>query len=700
MKQTNIATKQSVRSIRSRQVEKRCCVNCSNPNCGQCINCRGKKLFGGDGRNHQRCLQRQCLRLNPDAPLLLKHVPSVLETNLGSSSDASDGDNGTRPVLKSRQKRHRCMLCPGCKAEDCGTCAPCRGKRKFGGDGSDHNSCLARLCHVLYPTVTATGRTRARRPQKRVAEMSIASSSQERDQPRPRAKQKDDRDTDGRRMDRVQENGVPVGSCDMENTYFSLTSYLLQDDAPRVEPNPNIANAESITLYGQTIPDKPSPNVCAGCYGTRDSELSDDPVILCDGANCGREYHLACCVPPLSSVPDVEEWLCQDCCADGSTKSLVQYLESADQAKANYFSSSSSSSGRKAEPRSYVEHLLRLDNVRNSLVESELEKSAMIHTLALCDANHSLARTRGGNERRAALPPTDFIGKPIRLLLTNHEDSNYHTGRIVDYREESVRRSHASSSSTTTITPSFEFLVRFPAGVDDRKTSYYYWIVLEEHVVSVGTTMVWARSSRHWKPAILWLRSARALVYMMNMRSPSSSDVDFFKTKHKVCAMARDFGGEIFTELNVRDQCVDLFNLNAIDVHMKASTDNILPFSLAKVEFAEQERIRKWRELRQINPMGPAVYSSRDYLSLPELDPNSSPSRAMDVDSSLQSAISLIPNIRQGVDRSKLLSLLHQRGFDPTKDMAASLSCEILSQYDVRTMEAIRFDGNSTLRKN
>jgi hypothetical protein len=39
---------------------------------------------------------------------------------------------------------------------------------------------------------------------------------------------------------------------------------------------------------------------------------------------------------------------------------------------------------------------------------------------------------------------------------------------------------------------------------------------------------------------------------------------------------------------------------------------------------------------------------------------------------------SLCPNILHGLDRSKILDQLLRRGIDATKDVAASLACELL----------------------
>jgi len=39
------------------------CTGCLAPDCGQCINCRDKKKFGGLGKRKQRCKEKQCLAI-------------------------------------------------------------------------------------------------------------------------------------------------------------------------------------------------------------------------------------------------------------------------------------------------------------------------------------------------------------------------------------------------------------------------------------------------------------------------------------------------------------------------------------------------------------------------------------------------------------------------------------------------------------
>jgi hypothetical protein len=414
--------------------------------------------------------------------------------------------------------------------------------------------------------------------------------------------------------------------------------------------------------------------------GARSQELEDQPILLCDGPDCGREYHLSCCVPPLSAVPDMEVWLCRDCCPDGSTASLIEYLEAADKAKADYLSEQDSNSD-------FVRHLVQRDSSElvkptTRIPESELSRSAMIHALALCEPNH-LARTRGGSERREALPCMSHVGKPIRLF--NPLGNTYHTGRIVEIRSRAKET---------------EFLVRFSAGKDDRKKPYQHWIVLEEHALAVGTTIVWAKlPAGNWKPAILWLRTCRELIPVQDQLKESEGEIIYegekhsylgspSKTKHIVSALARSFGDEVFAIINVRDKSVDLNDPVSTKAYLK-DPENVVQYRMAQAELAEQERVRSWSGLEQVDPMGPSVLSSVDYYTLRPLIPTGS--RLL---TNERPHAALCPNIRLGLDRSKICQMLVRRGIQPTKDMAASLVCELIP-VNGQTMEAERFGRTS-----
>jgi hypothetical protein len=327
----------------------------------------------------------------------------------------------------------------------------------------------------------------------------------------------------------------------------------------------------------------------------------------------------------------------------------------------------------------------------------------MIHSLALCDAN-KLARTRGGHERRESLAPEEYVGKPIRLHDRIHD--MYHTGRIVAYRnvdsvpswgdyQQPPAKDTATSNESLSKYANIEYLIRFPAGRDNRKSTYHHWIRLEEHSLSVGTALVWARiTSSQWKPSILWLRTSLALTSTLNPidRSKMESNIDISKTKHKVCALVRTFGDEIHSVINIRDQCVDLSDADATEQHLHAHPDNVLSFSIARTELAEQSRVQDWFKLKQVNPIGPAVLSSRDYWTLSELYPT------RDDNTCTSDKALLLPNIRRGLDRSKLVRMLYRRGYHVSKDGVASLSCSNLP-FDNRTIYDLSLNSYPTTRR-
>lgn len=494
------------------------------------------------------------------------------------------------------------------------------------------------------------------------------------------------------RMDRTTENQ----SVEQDTEIFTLTSYLdeFSSNFSRYYNERNSSASIDVkrtdpatTLYGLDIPNEAPLNVCSGCLGAREDEFDDHPILLCDGPNCGREYHLACCVPALSFVPDVDVWLCRDCCPDGSTSSLVEYLEGADDSKHSFLRVMDSPS-----PGDYVEYLTKYDSLialteANRIPQSELERSTMTHSLALCDQKH-LSRTRAASERREALPSIAYLGKPIRLY--NPLGNIYHTGRIVQFRTQGKKKET-------------EFLIRFTNGKDDRKKAYHRWIVLEEHSVAVGMTLVWAKMpAAKWTPSMLWLRTSRELIPVQQELKESEGEIIYSttspaqwgspsKTKHKVCALARSFGDEVFCTVNVRDQCVDLNDPEATNLYLK-DPENIIEFHMAQAEQAEQERVRSWSGLEQFDPMGPLVLSSVDCYTLPPLVPYKTVPLDGPCIPKLHAA--LCPNVSFGLDRAEITKLLQRRGIQPSRDIASSLVCELIP-VNARTMEEERLGRTS-----
>jgi hypothetical protein len=321
---------------------------------------------------------------------------------------------------------------------------------------------------------------------------------------------------------------APLGN-DSGNNNNSASPRLLTGASSSRSRSHTSAPQSQTRLYGLEIPPVPPRNCCAACHGTRNQELRDDTVLLCDGHNCGLEFHLQCCVPTVTEIPD-QEWYCFDCSATGSTAVLQQYLEQNDDIKAEF-----------GTWQEYRESLWDIDFQEEGSAsptgpatvnvtvqrrpKSELDRAFQSHELAMVPekkGDRSRSRTpskkarslKSGGDAIMAHPsvvsvpdclahatvlshmdttgeqhrhPQHFLGRPVRLY--NPDGNTYHTGRIVDWRENTSWPRHTNNNSNNSYSnnksisvPTMkEYSVRFTAGMDDRKTAYQHWIVLEEH---------------------------------------------------------------------------------------------------------------------------------------------------------------------------------------------------------------------------
>ena len=56
----------------------------------------------------------------------------------------------------SKQRRPKCNCCSGCLSKECGQCAACRDKSKFGGPGKMKQCCVYRKCVKIVSRLPAT----------------------------------------------------------------------------------------------------------------------------------------------------------------------------------------------------------------------------------------------------------------------------------------------------------------------------------------------------------------------------------------------------------------------------------------------------------------------------------------------------------------------------------------------------------------
>lgn len=499
-------------------------------------------------------------------------------------------------------------------------------------------------------------------------------------------------------------------------------------------------NDEDVTELGSSNADVDSES---------SSILKENPnhsttIVLCDGNNCGREYHLGCCTPVLTDVPEAEHWLCQDCCPNNSTASLKRYFEVFDENKASYYSDQHVRDNHANEQKrngthpnsasafpDYVFHLLTRDSADLDLPRecdlpiSELERCMLTTEHALAVPNEMKGMWKKDNEsnaeenkgpsssrkatRTSLLPARVLLGKPLRVYDAFCND--YHTGRIVDYRkainiEPSMGVPVCATANPTDVAgglpyDSVEYLIRFAAGKDNRKSTYYHWIVLEEHALAVGLNLVWSRNqprSTVWKPSIMWFRTARELVPVQHLLDAERGEI-FFRTrsafgsetmlhpvkvkkkaKRKAWALVRSFGQEEYALIDTKQNSIDFKNESAIDRFKTQET--ILSFQAAEVERLEQDRVQRWHGLDVATPTSAVALSSRDYYGLPKLIPGNgyiADLKSFDKLTSKSHSVHLLcSNVSLGINRSLLVDLIKSRTkIEPTKDTAASLVCDI-----------------------
>jgi hypothetical protein len=222
-----------------------------------------------------------------------------------------------------------------------------------------------------------------------------------------------------------------------------------------------------------------------------------------------------------------------------------------------------------------------------------------------------------------------------------------------------------------------EFLVSFSAGLNYRKRTVHQWIVLEEHALAVGTSLIWCLDKRVWSPGITWLRTSLELLPVLDVLSESKGEVryvDSKKTGHsKTLSLAQIYGEEAHVVLLLREQSTDFFSPCFSERFQQAIDGGIdISLMLAYTEAEEQRRIRRWFRLPLQNPAHERALTIADEYMLPQLE-------AKPPDSSQEkTAVSLGPRpcplIRQGLDRMWIMEQV--KGGATSKDVAASLSCQ------------------------
>ena len=141
------------------------CAGCDKPPCGVCKPCVEKADAGSSRTIRRRCDQRKCVKVGaPPTPAPLQHAEPDRRAPRHDAvmMEQAEGSGRWRaPPAHSQVYAPTSVSCPtlggcaGCKSEDCGSCAACRDKRKFGGPGTRKQRCARRRCHG--PAAAALG---------------------------------------------------------------------------------------------------------------------------------------------------------------------------------------------------------------------------------------------------------------------------------------------------------------------------------------------------------------------------------------------------------------------------------------------------------------------------------------------------------------------------------------------------------------
>jgi hypothetical protein len=362
-------------------------------------------------------------------------------------------------------------------------------------------------------------------------------------------------------------------------------------------------------------------NICAVCDGAKkysmDTAASDYmPILLCDGVGCSREYHLKCA--GLDNVPE-GEYFCDVCSVEGTSSALMKYLVKVENERYTFDTT-----------EAYVADVLSRESAgkNGGKGKSELDMVGEWRDLALRPMTSAATTTTGTATSSVKTTPDRLIGQSVRLYLP--DENVYHTGRIVDHRfyEPPVISCAVGDVSASAIleggvvtqcepipelpsrrTTTTEYLVRFPSGVAGRKIPVHRWLLLEEHALSVGVSVVWAKpplvgnkNGDVW-PVQIVARSK--LERVLTQASPDKNTLSTVPTK-EVAALGFFFGEASSCFLPLHSCATDF--TSSTYAHLRKTDDDklCLAMAMASVELEEQRRVNTWRDSHGSAPDGEA----------------------------------------------------------------------------------------------
>jgi hypothetical protein len=507
---------------------------------------------------------------------------------------------------------------------------------------------------------------------------------------------------------------------ELRPVFQSLIQIPSDADAPcwedKVRPDTSIPEPPA-HFAGNPVPFK-QYSVCGVCGMDEDN---GGTIVLCDGPGCNQEFHMVCCRPPMMTVPE-GDFYCFDCSPEGATESLRRYLDGVEARREAYFETSPGG-------LSFVDQLIFGDMKEHQpSLFGELNGETLV--------NDSITDTQMAEVLLKVRPPVSeldkfhannarLVGKVIRLFCT--ETNDYHTGRILKVRPLTKPRPDGVSSVDNELHWDSECLVRFQAGMSNRKSTLTRWVRLEEHSLAICTDLVWAlnappidvsqESSKSAKserlPTKLWMRTSRELVMSLHMlqtetgqvhyrnwrlqNEKRTADADFGKIEHpwilgELIGRAKYKLLHVFATRKSSHFSNATLGGNSYDTNVSKSIKNApledLPdgpmfkimSALEQIEQEEQARILEWtEEIPLQNLLHPKALSCEDECALDALGHNAS-----------LELIQPSPLVRKGLDRMFILDHAAKLWEDEhkaktgeairfrTKDVALSLSCTLV----------------------
>ena len=219
--------------------------------------------------------------------------------------------------------------------------------------------------------------------------------------------------------------------------------------------------------------------------------------------------------------------------------------------------------------------------------------------------------------------------------------------------------------------------------------------------LAIGTSLVWGKFTRNtFRPAMLWVRTARELVPVQHMLREAAFEIVFDDApfisspeakswiaqwqRKAAVAMARTFGSdETYKLLSLEYECVDFFDANAVRQYGTTQETKML-MAVAQAEWHEQERVRAWHKIQAGNPNARRALTSNNEYALGDLlvpAPTATGggggihSNRRDHRMAHADPCALVP---AGLDRLKIARLLEQQGCKVTKDLLSSMSVKIV----------------------